>query len=127
MSEPIEIKITLVKARELIADPAHWIVGHEKATDPDTGVARWCAIGAVREAVGGYNGHRQDYDTATPYEDVIAFLNNVVYEEDIFFDDDDRAYEIVDVNDKHSEGHAMVMEMFDKAIARAAEQVMGGQ
>lgn len=116
MSDPREVKVTLVKARDLITPIEHWCTGTERRVRGD-GFA-YCAIGAVRQVVGGFNGHSNDYHTATEYEDAVALLDMVaeMYPEEYG--------DIMDLNDSTGD-HAMVIEAFDKAIRLAAERLVG--
>lgn len=95
---------TLIKARDLIQDKAHWIKG-VLAADKDgyecsvSKAARWCSVGAVFNIQGDENGHSPAFKALSDAADG----------------------SIAEFNDSNT--HAAVIAMFDRAIEaeRAAE------
>ena len=97
-------KEVLIKARELISDPNNW-TAHAYARDAkgerveinSPAACKFCALGAVQRVIG------------RPHDPSLSRKAwNALHEQT-------SDYSVASVND--NEGHAAVMEMFDKAIA----------
>ena len=100
----------LIKARDLIADPARWTQGtaardaNQEITEPESeGAVCWCSMGAVMKVEGFANYIRREraYDELCDAADAL----------------DSASAGLSDYNDTHT--HAEVMTMFDTAIATA--------
>lgn len=104
--KPLSAAETLQKARDLIADPAHWTqrtAARDAATTPvpvaSPYAKSFCTLGAVDRAA-GFDSHG--------FYDATAFLYQVI----------GSAESIAQFNDSHT--HEEVIALFDAAIEKAA-------
>jgi hypothetical protein len=103
----------LQKAADMIADPEDWTQGSEYDHSPE-GRTRHCAMGAVIECATTMDNPRLIHDANN-------LLNEVSFELFPGLIVSDQFGSIVRVNDDL--GHEAVMQVFEKAIVRAQEQV----
>ncbi len=100
------------QARELIADPGHWIRGQEKKTiiTADGETSAWCAWGAIQEAVDALS---PDADAKEAEKLALAAAEPLMAIA-AGHADDPMLEDIFEVND--SGDHADVIAMFDLAL-----------
>ncbi len=121
MSEAPTTKEVLVKAKELIQDPKHWIQGTFARDSEGRGVAVYvpeavcfCSLGAMRRA-------SLNYPIPEPVlKAFVAGIYEVPLEEvghNVYMMKDG----ITSFNDKPGRTHARVLEVFDKAIEIAGD------
>lgn len=107
--EQLSVREILVKARELISDPARWTQGvaaknarGEVTAAVDGDAVCWCSYGAIRNVVGWHDNR-----------------NNLIFRAECHLNHAaDTSY--ISFNDRQGRTHAEVLAMFDKAIEAAS-------
>jgi len=118
----MKVKDVLLKAKSLIADPAHWTQGvyardaegFDVGPNSPTAVC-WCSYGAIDATAPDFTAENTAAGTFLKDAALALFPTSVPWRADAPFN----VYGPVDVNDKMT--HADVMRMFDKAAELAGE------
>lgn len=103
----------LVKARELIAEPEHWVQGVEREGDS------FCSIGAIKEALRGakYEDNSRFWvTTVTDGWSTLVDAKNLL-RDSIYVQSGHRGISLY--NDDLNRTHAEILHVFDDAILRS--------
>lgn len=125
---PRRIKMTLVKAKRLIADPKRWGKGATKVAldyhHREKGY-RYCAWGAIEEVLREEGVHEQEFSDLI--QGCLRALNEVVlqrHDTRTSLTENSILPPVVQYNDDSNIGHAEVISAFDEAVQRKAKEVL---